>query len=140
MWYIKKKFKIPIGHRLLNHKGKCHNIHGHEICIEIQLSCEYLNSNDMVVDFSDLKEWFNKIIGDELDHALVLNYDDKFNPIGHAKIIRTLGEPTAEYMAAFVFHKLKNKIKELFPENYKHVNIDFLQVWENENSMAGYKE
>ena len=48
MWYIRKKFTLPIGHRLLKHSGKCHWTHGHNFSIYIQISCEKLDSNDNV--------------------------------------------------------------------------------------------
>ena len=76
MYKVTKLFKVPIGHRLSCHKGLCKNIHGHNLKIEVEVSCEELNENGMVIDFSDLKAMTNEII-DEWDHALFINFMDQ---------------------------------------------------------------
>mgnify|MGYP001089992700 CR=1 FL=1 len=78
MYKVCKTFKVPIGHRLSKHKGLCKNVHGHNLKLEIQLSCHTLDENDMVIDFGDLKY----VVGDFLskfDHATIFNPTDIMN-------------------------------------------------------------
>lgn len=140
MYSVFKRFKLPIGHRLSKHAGRCHNLHGHNFVVEIQLSTLKLNSNDMVIDFHDLKQIINELI-DKYDHAVVLNTTDisninHFTELGYR--IEFLNDkdsdkdPTAEVFSEFLFYKFKQS----FP-NHK---VDFVRIWESDDSMAEYSE
>ena len=52
---ITKTFNISIGHRLSNHIGKCKYVHGHNLRIDVVMTYDKLNKNDMVNDFANLK-------------------------------------------------------------------------------------
>jgi 6-pyruvoyltetrahydropterin/6-carboxytetrahydropterin synthase len=83
---IKKSITLEMAHRLPNHSGKCHNIHGHSwqltVCIagtpkesEKEEGGPRESDEGMVVDFSVLKEALKKI-EDRFDHTLVIaGYD-----------------------------------------------------------------
>ena len=76
MYYIKKKLEISASHQLvLDYESKCSRLHGHNWVIEIFCCAKELNSNGMVVDFSEAK----RVIKDRLDHQ---NLNDvlPFNP------------------------------------------------------------
>ena len=77
---ISKKFNFEAGHRLLNHKGLCHNPHGHNYVVEIFISSEdvvnYPGESGMVVDFKELKEVVNDYVLYRFDHAMILNCHD----------------------------------------------------------------
>ena len=65
MYYIKKKIEVSASHRLvLDYESKCSQLHGHNWVIEIYCRSEELNSNGMVVDFTEIK----RVIKDRLDH------------------------------------------------------------------------
>jgi len=145
MYRIQKRFSVPIGHRLSFHKGKCANFHGHNFDFVIGLKRPDLNVHGMVMDFSDLKEFVVAIIG-KWDHALLLyNKDykklckqmDIESVFGRVFNIHSLSfEPTAENLARNVFEQLKYQINKLYPD----VMLEFVEVWENSNSMAEYRE
>ncbi|MFH1619273.1 MAG: 6-carboxytetrahydropterin synthase, partial [bacterium] len=59
------------GHRLLNHKGKCRRLHGHNAVAEITLSSENLDEQGMVADFGDIKEKAGKWLDENLDHRML---------------------------------------------------------------------
>ena len=136
MFRIKKSFKVPIGHRLMKHSGLCKNIHGHNIKIDVQLSCHGLDQNDMVMDFGILSNLIgNILIG--LDHATLLNSEDTES----IKYVRTCGfedkklfifpsDPTAEYLAYWIYDQLKAKIPN------KYINLDYVAVWESDDAVA----
>jgi len=76
MYYIKKRIEISASHRLeLSYESKCSQLHGHNWIIEVFCRSKELNSNGMVVDFTDIK----RTIKDRLDHQ---NLNDvlPFNP------------------------------------------------------------
>lgn len=151
MYYLMKKFRIPIGHRLSKHKGLCRNIHGHNLMIAVHLYSPMLNEQDMVMDFSELKKIVTSILN-EFDHATLFSSKDKknitfFKSQGYkTKIIDDIFydsialdvkdkglDPTAEVIAKYLFDKIGN----MLPEG---VILKKVLVWENKDSMAGYSE
>jgi len=143
MYRVFKRFKLPIGHRLSKHGGRCYNFHGHNFVVEIQLSSEELNSNDMVIDFHDLKRVVNDQI-DKYDHATILNPTDivnieNYKTLGYRlEFINAGGEdvdPTAETLSKFLYHKFS----DVFKKEYS-INVDFIRIWESDDSMAEYSE
>ena len=59
---IVKKGSFASCHRISNHKGKCHNLHGHNYNYEIGISYDLegtrLNECNYVIDFGELKELY----------------------------------------------------------------------------------
>lgn len=152
MYKIKKIFKVPIGHRLSKHQGLCKNIHGHNLKIEIQLSSSSLNQNDMVLDFKDLKVIVNDIL-DKFDHCTIFNITDKdniniFKESGyrHTTISFLDQDPTAEVFCKYLFTALGQRLAtqdldfQTFNDESQAINVDFVRVWENDDSMAEYGE
>ena len=140
MFKIKKLFDFPFGHRLSKHYGLCKNVHGHNAKVEIILEAKYLNDNDMIIDFSDLKKIVNHLFMDKVDHCSILNEEDtetiksisKIQEEG--KIICVPSDPTAEYLCKYFFDLLN----EHFTINYGHILVDRVRIWENDRSMAEY--
>jgi len=140
MYRIRKNFRVPIGHRLSKHLGACKSCHGHNLFISVQISKRVLNTNDMVMDFKDFKNIINNIL-DDFDHAMVLNSYDKDlldfmkSKENKVKIISNINEdPTAEVLSRYLFDEISGI---LFIEN-PNIKIDFVRVWENDDSMAEY--
>lgn len=73
---ITKKIDFCAGHRLLNYSGKCKNVHGHNLQLEVAFSSRTLNQYGMVVDFSNIKDQVKQWVDDNLDHGFVANYRD----------------------------------------------------------------
>lgn len=137
MYKIEKKFSLPIGHRLSKHNGRCFSIHGHNILILVGIKATTLDKNDMVMDFSDLKKHVGKLLND-LDHCLLLNETDKelgdqLEKMG-MRVITFKHDPTAEKLAEILYYALDN----ILPKIYPNVIMDYVTVYENENSKATY--
>ena len=141
MYRIEKKFSFAGGHRLSKHKGLCKNIHGHNYIVYVGIKSETLNSDDMVIDFSDLKAIAGNYLS-QYDHCLIVNKKDRkwMEPL-----VKKMGwkamimdhedrDPTAEVMSE-VFY---NYLKSLFAGH--DVEVDYVTVYENENSKATYSE
>lgn len=136
MYRVEKTFRVPVGHRLSKHKGLCKNIHGHNLVVKISLSTLELNPDDMVVDFSDIKKIVNPML-DEFDHACLFNpTDESASSLEGFKIVNLHNyddiDPTAEVFAKYLYDRIA---KTTDPYGIK---LDYVRVWENENSMAEY--
>ena len=104
VYRVCKSFDIESGHMLSKHPGRCRFPHGHSRRVEIVLSAESLDENDMVCDFKALKLAVFAYL-DALDHALAVNADDPEadrlaqGPSG-GRLVRFEGEdPTTEVLA-----------------------------------------
>jgi 6-pyruvoyltetrahydropterin/6-carboxytetrahydropterin synthase len=133
MFTIKKTFHIAYAHRLLNYKGKCENLHGHNGLVEVTLKAHRLNSEKMVMDFTKLGRVVKKWLDDNLDHKVLLSKKDPLLTLlrkeGQA-CFTTVQNPTAEILAEFIFKVLKRS----------GLPVAKVAFWETPTSMAGYKE
>lgn len=69
---ICKSFEVESGHMLSKHPDRCRFPHGHSRRVDIVLSAERLDANDMVCDFAAVKKAVAAHI-DRLDHAMAVN-------------------------------------------------------------------
>ena len=134
MYRIEKRFTFPMGHRLSKHKGRCFSLHGHNFTVLVGIKAQYLDDNDMVIDFSDLKAAVKGLL-DGLDHCLLLNVDDQeiadqFEAMG-MRVMTVSHDPTAEKLAEMLFGALSKM-------NNQRLSVDYVTVYENENSKATF--
>jgi 6-pyruvoyltetrahydropterin/6-carboxytetrahydropterin synthase len=138
MYSIEREFNIAIGHSLSKHQGRCKSSHGHNVQILIEVSSEELNDNNMVMDFSELKDLCNKYI-DPLDHSMLINETE-------TKMIKLLqkqnnrlhifnDDPTAEYLCKYLFDLIDDDLME----NYPGIELNYVVIYENEKSNATYR-
>ncbi len=131
MHKIKKTFHLAYGHRLLNYKGKCENLHGHNGVVEITLETARLNSEKMVMDFTELGKKMKTWLDVNLDHKVILAKADPLARVlageGQACYL-TAENPTAEILAKLIFDSagaMKLPVAEV-------------AFWETPTSMASY--
>ena len=118
---ISKEYEISYGHRLLNHKGKCYRLHGHNarVCLTIigPITKDSTSSHDgMVMDFGYLDP-IERWIKTTLDHKTILEVGDPL-----IKAITSVGDkdslviidmpPTAELLATFVHDRVMKWLKD----------------------------
>lgn len=123
-WTLHTEFKFDAAHRIDGYDGKCGRMHGHSYKVHISAKShrlnpsKYLDSADMVCDFSELK-WAGKDAPKGgLDHS-VLNEELS---------VSTTAERIAEYI-----HK---GTMERIPEGIELK----VTVWETENSWVEYTD
>lgn len=139
MYHIEKKFTIATGHRLSKHEGLCKNIHGHNLTILVGLKAESLNIQDMVADFGDMKTLCNLYLK-SYDHCLLLNKQTDFD-LGMKlvddsfRVIMLDFDPTAERLSKLFYERLKDIL-----EPSLNCELDYVTIYENENSKATYTE
>jgi 6-pyruvoyltetrahydropterin/6-carboxytetrahydropterin synthase len=136
---VVKDFAFEAAHRLPSHKGLCRYIHGHSYVVQVGIRDNMMaprKANGMVLDFKDLKQQMEDIIGN-WDHALILDKEDPMFPQamelagnGFATVIPFKGEPTAENMAEYIAGELTSRLKQ---------SVDFVRVWETATAYAEWR-
>ena len=115
MFQIKKEIVWEMGHRLMNHPGKCANLHGHSYKAIFTVEGDLDEETGMVLDFyyfGAVKEHIDK----KYDHAFMFNSQDpiykmlrksNFYPEG-LKLCSFPWEPTAENIAEQLWTEIVN--------------------------------
>lgn len=123
-WTLNTEFTFDAAHLIDGYDGKCGRMHGHNYKIHVEARShklhpsKYLDSDDMVCDFRELKWPAKDSEKGGLDHS-VLNEELPVNP-------------TAERIAEFIYKETKQRI----PDNIKLK----ITVWETKNSWVEYTE
>lgn len=122
---LKRTFEA--GHRLILHRGKCGNLHGHRYVARVIVEGDPNNKTGMIEDFQSLKD-----VIDSFDHAFIWNVDDPIFKLINKKYpeqksVAMIGEPTAEHIADMICHMIAN-INEGF---------SFVRVELNETENGG---
>ena len=143
---IGKVIQWDMGHRVLNHRSVCKGLHGHrykaEICVEGDLvEKKDASEEGMVIDFADIKKTAQKFIQEELDHAFMvwekdeelINFFKSSN--GHKPVVVPF-TPTAENVAAYIFHILEDKFSDIYKTD---LHLKFIKLWETPSSYAFYE-
>lgn len=135
MYYLTKTFEVPMAHRLSKLEGsRCFSIHGHNVLIEVTIKSEFLNSKDMVLDFSELKKIVNSLI-DSWDHGIFLNKIDcdyvNENCVKHIFD----QDPTSEVLCKFLYEKLTEELLK----RYNMIFVHSIGMWETRDSKCVYQ-
>jgi 6-pyruvoyltetrahydropterin/6-carboxytetrahydropterin synthase len=107
------KVKFSAAHFLKSYKGKPEEIHGHNYLLEVYISSDKLNDEEITYDFLEVENFLKSLVPDRK----FLNELYDFNP-------------TCENLAKF-FYK---KIKEKYP------SLEKVILWETENFGIEYSE
>lgn len=133
MYIITKEVYFCYGHRLMNHPGKCRNLHGHSVKAGISIKRDTLDEQGMVCDFSDVKDCVDGFINRLLDHNFLLHRDDPIIPalIANNEQFLAIDEhPTAEVLAKMIYSHVKQQ----------GFNVDQVVLWETASACACYRE
>ena len=139
---------------LSKHPEACRFPHGHTRRIEIVVSSERLDANDMVVDFKALKLALEAFI-DRFDHSMALNStdplrDDMERVYPGSTVVFDEIDPTTEVMAKHIFDFVAEVLSTGFEgqsgsgAKYRiegsAVRLERVRVGETPNSWAEYGE
>lgn len=133
MFSVKKVFNISYAHRLVNYKGKCENLHGHNGRIEIEIESPVLDTEEMVCDFNRIKETAGNWLNENLDHKTILCKKDPLVILfkkNNQKLFLTEKSPTAEILCKIIYEKLVDL----------GLKIKSVRFWETDTSVASYKK
>ena len=113
---LTKEFTFDAAHNLVAYHGKCERLHGHTYRMAVTVSGNP-DEEGMIVDFIELKAIVKQEVLDKFDHAYL-------NDI--------IPQPTAEYIARYVFERLDPRVRA---ENRA---LHSVQIWETATSSATF--
>lgn len=113
------KRRCETSHFLRGYDGKCSEIHGHSMLVEVKISAELLDATGFVVDFIRVKD-----IIDEFDHAMI-NKD-----VPYFKTINPTAENIGKYLCERIQDSIGNEVNEPV--------VEYVKIWETENNCAVY--
>jgi len=122
---ITKIYEFEAAHHLPNHKGACHQLHGHSYRLEITISGPIQidgPSRGMVMDFSVLKG---------MVESLPINYLDKLD---HSNLNDYYDNPTAEIMVQSIARDMRFMLWE------KSITLERVRLWETRTSYATWEK
>ncbi|HUL59293.1 MAG TPA: 6-carboxytetrahydropterin synthase QueD [Anaeromyxobacteraceae bacterium] len=122
---ISKEFLFSAAHQIRMHGGKCERLHGHNWRVRVHVRASDLNRIGMVIDFADLQKLVAEV-GQRFDHQNV-------NDIPPFDVLNT----TAELIARFFHEEMNARLAAL---EKGRVRVSKVDVWENEGSLAVYRE
>jgi len=76
MQYITRSGTADIGHRVMNEKMKCYNLHGHTYLFDLTFSFDSMKEIGYAIDFKEIKRVACQWIDDKLDHGFIANPHD----------------------------------------------------------------
>lgn len=99
---------MEVAHRLSLLPGKCENIHGHSMWVELEMWGP-LDGNGILagLDFGKVKKAFRQYIDTNFDHHCLLNKDDVLVALlggleGPYGVAPCNDDPTTEFLAAWI--------------------------------------
>jgi 6-pyruvoyltetrahydropterin/6-carboxytetrahydropterin synthase len=88
-----REFRFESAHQLPRHPGKCRRLHGHGYRFRVVCEADVDPETGLAIDFGTIKDVVRSRVIDVLDHR----YLNELLPI-----------PSAEYVAAWIFDRLKD--------------------------------
>jgi 6-pyruvoyltetrahydropterin/6-carboxytetrahydropterin synthase len=137
--HVVRRIHFCAGHRLLNHGGKCENLHGHNYVAEISVAAAELDRVGRVLDFAALKRLFKGWIDEHWDHGFILCDQDKsaihaIESVHPHKIYRLSENPTAENLAKHLLIDVGPKLLLEIPG--PTLRVTRVAIWETEDTCA----
>jgi 6-pyruvoyltetrahydropterin/6-carboxytetrahydropterin synthase len=142
--FITRQTNLSCGHRVMNERMLCYNLHGHEYITHLTFSFEQLEDIGYAIDFKEIKRVFIQYLQDSMDHGMLLNAHDKdvvdlVNKIGTKLWLMSLnGEgkycnPSVENIAKEVFLAMEILSKTLYGHARTGLRIHDVTIYETPN-------
>ncbi len=109
-------------HNLVDFRGKCENLHGHNWKIEVVIRGTKLEANGILVDFKEVKDATREAL-EELDHK-------HLNELPYFRE----NNPSSENIARFLFDRLSGIV------NGENRRLYMVSAWESADACATYIE
>jgi 6-pyruvoyltetrahydropterin/6-carboxytetrahydropterin synthase len=74
---ITRKGSFDAGHRVMNERMKCFNLHGHTYLYELEFKFDQMEDIGYAIDFKEIKRVGCQWIEEFLDHGMILNPKDQ---------------------------------------------------------------
>lgn len=140
-----KLMEISAAHRLIkSYQGKCRNLHGHNYVIFLTFSCNTLDENDFVLDFSLVKQHCNVWLETNWDHAILISSDDQdLIDFALAQNQRHYIFPdgqntTVEVLCKHLYQQLTTQVMNALISSPQDVTLTRVEIWETSSAQAHY--
>lgn len=150
MFRICKTFEFESGHVLSKSRDGCRFPHGHSRRVEVVLTAQQLDGNDMVCDFKWIKLALQDIL-QRLDHAMCINQSDPrledFKKMQAKLELFPDQDPTSEVTARLIFDHLQTKLSQRLELSSQEggvycvpagSSLERVRLWETSTSWAEY--
>ena len=137
--YITRKGNFDSGHRVMNERMKCFNIHGHTYLYELEFEFNEMEEIGYAIDFKEIKRVGCQWIDDILDHGMILNPQDY-------RLVKTTIEYDSKYWlmslngeGEYCNPSVENIAKEIFLAMdilfipYQNIRINKVTIYETPN-------
>ena len=142
--YITRKTNLSCGHRVMNERVQCYNLHGHEYLTELTFSFKNSKEIGYAIDFKEIKRVFVQFLQDTMDHGMILNPKDNIvvdavNQLGTKLWLMSLngeGEycnPSVENIAKEVYLAMEILTNELYGNAMTGLEIHNVKIYETPN-------
>jgi 6-pyruvoyltetrahydropterin/6-carboxytetrahydropterin synthase len=136
---IMKRITFCAGHRLLNHGGKCENLHGHNYVAEIFVTGDKTDNVGRLVDFSVINSLFSSWINEHWDHAMLLWDVDTtaisaLQSVEPNRIYLLPWNPTAENMGRYLLERAGPQLLSQIADY--QLQVSKVVLWETGTSCA----
>jgi 6-pyruvoyltetrahydropterin/6-carboxytetrahydropterin synthase len=132
VFQITRKHEIHCGHRVVNHEGKCKNLHGHSYIFHLICSCDELDGVGREIDFSVIKDLVCAWLDANWDHKLILwDQDPWLKQLQEidSSIVTIPYNPTAENLAMYL-------VEVVGPKLFLNSTVKLVQVILEETSKC----
>lgn len=144
MQFVTRQTNLSCGHRILNERMLCHNLHGHEYITHLTFSFEQIENIGYAIDFKEIKRVFVQFLQDHMDHGMILNPLDTdvvnlVKKLGTKLWLMSLnGEdkycnPSVENISKEVFLAMDILSNELYKNSPTELKIHKVVIYETPN-------
>jgi len=150
MYRVVRSVYLDMAHRIRGHAGKCVNVHGHTWKVEVCLSSNELDEQNMVMDFGEVDELLLRPLEEEFDHCWLIGKGDVTDMqngnlfkelclvLGSSlKIARLPIEATAETLSKYFYDRFCNALDS---EGKRGVDVVYVRVYEKLHPKESYAE
>jgi len=93
---------MEVAHRLSLLEGKCENIHGHSMWVDLSIKGNVNPATGILMDFGSVKKAFRNFLDTNFDHHLLLNDSDILVNQKLPGVMLFPGDPTTENLALWI--------------------------------------
>jgi len=143
MFILRVEENFCCAHRLFTHEGACKNLHGHNYKVLVFVSGSKLNDDNMLIDFSQVKQALRKILFEGVgsftpfDHSCFVCESDPMT-LELVPILKKYGcnvnvipkQPTAEVLASLILSIMKCLVKD------PRIVISSVEIYETPTSSC----
>jgi 6-pyruvoyltetrahydropterin/6-carboxytetrahydropterin synthase len=125
VYEVSKEFVFSAAHQIRMHGGKCERLHGHNWRVRVHARASALNRIGMVIDFAELQAIVMELCS-RFDHRNI-NEVPPFDEVN----------TTAENLARWFYIEANRRLAAI---DGGRVTVSRIDVWENDGSLAVYRE